>query len=108
MKKVVKNLPNLEFLCKCSNKLRKTILENADKELIQCICECVLNCLNGNVHLLKDEQLKLAKYKQPLRQLVKNRQSLKNKREILVQKGGYILPFLLPAIIESFKQLLNK
>ena len=107
MKHFKKHLHNLEFLSKCSDQMRKDILKNADKDLIQCICECVFNCLKGNVQLLKDEKIQLSKYKQPLRDLIKNRQSIKNKRKILVQKGGAILPFLLPAIVESIKLILQ-
>jgi hypothetical protein len=108
MKIVKNNLKNLEHLCKCTNTQRKAILKNANKELIQCISECVLNCLNGNIHLMKDEKTKLQKFKNNLRDLVKSRQSLKNQRNILIQKGGYILPVILPAIIESLKLLFTK
>jgi hypothetical protein len=57
---------------------------------------------------MKDEKTKLKKFKNNLRDLVKGRQSIKNQRKILIQKGGYILPVILPAIIESFKLLFSK
>ncbi len=31
--------------------MRKVILTKADKDLINTICECVHNCLNGNIEL---------------------------------------------------------
>ncbi len=31
--------------------MRKVILTNADKDLINTIFECVYNCLNGNIEL---------------------------------------------------------
>ena len=84
MKAVKNNLKKLEYLCKCTNKQSRTLIENENKKFIQCICECVLNCLNGNIHLLKDEKTKLQKFKNNLRDLVKSRQSLKNQRKILI------------------------
>ena len=31
--------------------MRKSIIENGDKDLIFSLCECVLNCINGNVSI---------------------------------------------------------
>ena len=38
-------------LSQCKNKIRKAIIENADKDLIDAICQCVFNLLEGNIKL---------------------------------------------------------
>ena len=47
--RVEKNVDFLKILSKCKSNMRKVILSNADKDLINTICECVHNCLNGNI-----------------------------------------------------------
>jgi hypothetical protein len=51
--RVEKNVDYLKILCKCKSNMRKVIITNADKDLINTICECVYNCLNGNIELNK-------------------------------------------------------
>ena len=43
LERVEKNFDFLKILCKCNKKMRKSILENADKDLVANICECVLH-----------------------------------------------------------------
>ncbi len=62
-----KNVDFLKILCKCQSIMRKVILTNGDKDLINTICECVYNCLNGNIELIKT---KLKRHKNDLRNLV--------------------------------------
>jgi hypothetical protein len=31
----------------------KAIIQTSDKELVYCICECILNIVNGNVKIKK-------------------------------------------------------
>ena len=37
----------LSFLLHCKNKLRKAIISNSDKELVQILTQCVYNMLQG-------------------------------------------------------------
>jgi hypothetical protein len=48
--RVEKNVDYLKILCKCKSNMRKVILTNEDKDLINTICECVYSCLNGNIN----------------------------------------------------------
>ena len=41
--RVEKNVDYLKILCKCKSNMRKVILTNAEKDLINTICECVCN-----------------------------------------------------------------
>ena len=91
-------LPDLSFLGKCTPKIRKFILQNADSELINAIRECLYNILKGNVHFNNKDLNKLKKYKGSIRSLV-GKNCLKKNRRILVQKGGF-LPIIIPTIVE--------
>ena len=50
--------------------------------------------LNGNHNLSNEEKSKLRKYKNSLRALIDPKISFKSKRKLLVQKRGFIVPFL--------------
>ena len=53
MKRVKENLDILKVLSLGKKPIKKAILEKADCELVTCLCECALNCIKGNVKILK-------------------------------------------------------
>ncbi len=80
--------------------MHKSMINSANKELINTICECILNCLNGNVTLKDSEKLQLSKYKYYLRQLLQKKTvSIKKKKQVLKQKGAGFLPIILSAVL---------
>lgn len=87
----------LQMLATAKPKMAKAIIENADKALVHCLCECAFNVLKGNVPLTKAQKGKLQRYKQQLRDLVYKKRA--NKKKIL-QRGGF-LPALLAPIAAS-------
>ena len=95
-KHIQEKLLDLNFLSSCNPKIRKYILENADKKLIVVLNECMLNLLKGNIKLDYQHFQKLKKHKNAIRLLV-NTKCLKKKKILLVQKGGFI-PLILPLI----------
>ena len=109
VKSALENIKNqqdmLRVLANCKSKLRKAILNNADKELVDAICQCVFNILQGNVKLNTKETHKLKSYRTALRKLV-DKSSLKTKKKILVQKGGF-LQFLIPAAITGISSIIS-
>lgn len=106
MDKFRKNIKLLKQLSKCKKILRKNILKFADEELVLSICECVLNTLNGNIKLDHKIIKKLEKYKKHLRNLADVNLSLKKKKKILIQQGGF-LNLLLPAALTVLTTLLQ-
>ena len=87
-------------------KIRNAILKNCENDLIHIICDSVYNVVKGNIPRLTQEKVnKLARHKSSLIKLTK-KLPIKEKRKILVQKGGGFLPFLLPLIapLISIKQ----
>ena len=82
-------------------KLRKAIISNCNKELVNSISECILNVLNGNVKLTSCNTRKLRKHRVTLRKVIDKRVLLSTKKKLVVQRGGFLLPLLsavLPAI----------
>jgi hypothetical protein len=99
MKRVRSNYHALQVLKRAHPKLRKTIISNCDKELANCISECVLNVLNGN---LPCNTRKLRKHKVSPRKFADRHVSLSGKKRLIVQRGGFLLPPLsaiLPTIV---------
>ena len=54
-------------------KLRKASISNCDRDLVNCISECVLNVLNGNVALTSCVKRNISKHRLALRRLVDRR-----------------------------------
>jgi hypothetical protein len=81
----------------CYPSERCSLLKIVNTDVIRMLAEIALNILRGNVKLTKHQFLRLGRYKQSLRTLGNRKVSLKNKRQILGQQGGF-LPLLLPVI----------
>jgi hypothetical protein len=103
--KLIQNKNLLESLSKCKKKLREAIVENADRDLIECICMCAFNILEGNINLTEQEKSNLKKYKHAIRKLTM-RSNLKKKKKILLQSGGF-LQFLIPAAITGLSSIIS-
>lgn len=98
-KRLERNFDFIKILCKNKKKnLRRAILENADPDLILCLCECCDNLLKGNVPINSEQKQKLSKHKNHIRNLANRKNTIKEKRNILIQQGGF-LPLLLTPIL---------
>ena len=73
------NLELLNVLAHCKDKIRKAILINGDKDLIEAICQCIYNLLQGNIEISEDDKKRLYKYRNTLRKIV-SKSSLKQKK----------------------------
>lgn len=99
------NITYIDILAKAKPKQRSAILQNAEKDLIICLCECALNILNGNVPLNSKQFSRLKTHHIKLRRLTAPKTKFTDKKKILVQKGGFI-PALLAPILGIAGQLL--
>ena len=85
------NVPYLHVLAKGSQTQRNGVLKGAKKDLVECLCECALNILHGNVPLSGEQKRKLRCHKTTLRALGSRKLSLaKKKKKLVNQKGGFI------------------
>lgn len=92
--RVKRNLPMLKWLSKANAKTRKAVIQSADRDLVDTICECALNVLKGNVPLKPSQKQRLSKYKKVLRRLASGKKSSLQTKRRLIQTGGF-LPQLL-------------
>lgn len=92
------NITYIDVLAKAKRAQRKALLETADPSLILCLCECISNVLNGNVPLKPNELNKLKRYQAILRKLSTQNIPTKQRKELLVQKGGFIPALLTPIL----------
>ena len=107
MKQLNRFSKNKNYLCLlscCKNKLRRAIVLNSNKDQIYSVCECVMNVSNGNVKLGKEDFLRLKKYKKTFKKLLSKSAGLKEKKDILIQRGGF-LQFLIPAVISGISSI---
>jgi hypothetical protein len=92
----------LKVLANSHPQVCQAILRGANKDLLQCLSECALNILKGNVKLSPGQKASLTKYKQKLRKVANKKVSLKHKHKI-VQTGGFapalLAPLLKPIIL---------
>jgi hypothetical protein len=93
-----KHVHTLKVLHDCTGKTRKAILQNADKELIDCICLCLDNILKGNVKVPPSTYKKLKRQQGLISELHKKSVGTRKKNQLLIQSGGF-LPALLAPIL---------
>ena len=97
---IKKHATMIAALAKAPPKLRSLLIREAPNEIIHCVAECCQNVLKGNVHLSPLQKSRLHSKRQQLRNIASKAVTLKEKRKILNQKGGF-LPLLLPLIAGS-------
>ena len=95
--RIKRNLPMLKLMCGAKPALIKAVLKGASPDLINALCECSLNILNGHVHLTPAQKKQLSGYKQSLRVFAKKGTSVKRRKQIL-QKGGFVGALLKPVL----------
>ena len=78
--------------------IRKKLVKDSPSEVIRCVSECCHNVLKGNVHLSSAQKKKLYRSRQHLRRSASKSISVKKKKQIINQKGGF-LSMLAPALL---------
>jgi len=80
---------------------RRAYLKDCDKRIIECFSECARNILKNNVPLKPKQFDRLKRQKKNVRTLAKKNtsSSLKEKRCIIRQRGGFLSTLILPAIM---------
>ena len=90
----------LEGLTHLSNKCRKKMIQESPKEVIDCVGECCINLIKGNVRLTNAQKNQLRARKQHIRLLSSKQVPLiEKKKKIINQKGGASLGLLLKRLI---------
>lgn len=96
--KIKKHAAILKYLANtASPSTCKSFINTANKEMIDVLCECGLNILNGNVHLTANQRKQLNRHKNNLRCVTSKKTPLKEKKNLL-QKGGFLKALLAPIL----------
>ena len=111
MRRIKSNFHKLHTLKDAHPKLRKAIISNCDTDLVNCVSECALNLLHGNVELSDCARKKLRKYRRQLRTVVDRRVRMARKKTLIIQRGGFlvrlltvVLPTLASLIYDGLKK----
>ena len=110
MPKQSKVKQHLPFLCTCfksNGKQRKDMISHANKGQMEAIGEIALNLLKGNIVIPNSSFTRLKPHKSKLLYLTRKKPSLKQKKLVLNQKGGF-LPALASLIAPLAVDLLGK
>ena len=99
--RVNKNLSLLKTLHQCSLAEQKNILKSARPELVNAICDCILNILQGNVPISTYHKRKLKAKKDILRKLVHPRKNSSHRKKLLVQHGAGFLTSILGPVLKA-------
>lgn len=86
--------PFLEGLCHIPHRYRQKIIKESPKDVIDCVGECCLNIIKGNVRLSNAQKHQLRSRKNHIRLLSKKQVPVSHKKKIINQKGGFLLPLL--------------
>ena len=105
MKRIKSKFYKLHTLKDAQPKLRKAIISNYDKDLVNSVCECALNLLHDNVKLSDCTRRKLRKYRRQLRTFVDRRLPLARKKMLIIQRRGFLVP-LLTAVLPTLASLI--
>ena len=97
----------LKVLVDATPKLKKAIIKHAPTDLVTAISEIVLNLIKGVIKLTAHQKKRLSRYKKELLALAKKKVPLGKKRKILVQKGGGVVPILVPLALSLLSSKLK-
>ena len=108
MSKALENSePYIRLLARSSAKRRKLLLNQATREELKSLCEICLNILKGNIPLGDTNFRRLNRNCNTIKALANKRISLKIKKGIVNQKGGFlgtVASIALPLLASLFTQ----
>ena len=93
-----RNIHTLKLLSKARRAARNNIINKSDNELIKALSQVILNVLYGGVKLKQAQKKRLRPYRRTLIQLTNKSTPLKTRRQLLTQRGGFLMTLLPPAI----------
>ena len=104
-KRVLKNLELLKTIHQCNTNEKHHFLKTAKPELVNAICDCVHNVLQGKVPLSKHHKQKLKAKKVLLRKLASRKTKTPTRKRLLNQHGGGILNSILGPVLQTLAGL---
>lgn len=93
-KRVKRNIAILNAIPALKPDQRKGFISHCSDDFILSICEICLNVLKGNIPLNSEQYSRLKKHKTFIKLLADKKSSVKKKRKVVKQSGGFIGPLL--------------
>ena len=93
-----KTFDKIRRLSVASPRVRKQIVQRGGQDLLDGICECCVNVLNGAIPLTDEQKSHLSKHKHRLRRLAWKKLSLAKKKRIVQSGRGFLGALLVPAV----------
>lgn len=106
--RIKRHLGDLTKIKNANGPRRKCLLKNCSPELIDCLSECALNCLNNGIPLRPAQFNKLKRYKKVLRKIASKKVTRNLKVKALTQTGGFIGPLITAVLTALASNLLRK
>jgi hypothetical protein len=97
-KDMQKTYNKVRLLYLATPRARQQIVRAGDRELLDSICECCVNVLNGAIPLTDEQKSHLSKHKHRLRRLAWKKLSLAKKKRIVQTGRGFLGALLVPAV----------
>lgn len=97
--RVNRNKKFLEYYLEADKTRRRSLLQSAKKDQIDCICEVALNVLKKNVPVSSSVRDQLSKHRKYITKIAVEKGAAKSKKRVLVQRGGAFLPLLLSTVL---------
>ena len=97
----------LEHLAKCSPEDCEHLIGSGSDDLITTLSEICHNLLEGNIPLTENQLESLRESADVLRAVSKKATSIKRKRDVLVQRGGFLIPALIGMALPLIKSILR-
>lgn len=97
-----KTFDKIRLLSIATPRARKEIVQRGGRDLLDGICECCVNVLNGTIPLTRAQKAKLVKHKARLRKLAAtaikgNKLRLTDKKRLVQRGRGFLGALLVPA-----------
>ena len=102
---IKESMADVMYICCQRPEKRQVMLQNADRKLVKCICQCAKNVLKGEIPINYTEKDNLEKHKKVLRRLSDPEISTEDKKEIIVQNGGNFLLSLIPTVVGALASM---
>lgn len=93
MKRIINEMPMLQYLSRLKKKEQKDLISGAPKQLLICLSEIALNVVFKHLNLNKTQIKKLKKFEQVIISLSQKKHSLV-KRKKLLGTGNFLHNFL--------------
>jgi hypothetical protein len=107
-----KTFDKIRLLSVASPRVRKQIVQRGGQDLLDGICECCVNVLNGTIPLTREQKAKLVKHKARLRKLaataIKGKKLRLTDKKRLVQRGRGFLGALLTPVASLLGSLIAR